>query len=88
MFISVVVCEHTVDIGGCPNDTPTGASTPRRLQTTLIAARECSVIDETDLETGYADVEPVLGLIDSRTSPGKTHREATRGGCPRTSKAT
>ena len=32
------------------------------------------MIDETDLENGYADVEPVVGLIDSRTSPGKTRR--------------
>ena len=45
------------------------------------------MIDETDLENGYADVEPVVGLIDSRTSPGKTRRGGARGGSPRTSKA-
>jgi hypothetical protein len=49
--------------------------------------QERSVIDQIDLETDKADVEPILDWKSSRTSPEKTRREGTHGESPRTSKA-
>jgi hypothetical protein len=50
-----------VDIESIQDNTPAGPCTPKEVVDQPATQQEYSVIDQTDLKTDKADVEPVLG---------------------------